>query len=72
MELFKASTFAQIDNLQGTKLQELVVGDNRDARTKQRNDEPTRIKNNLDPKNIKGRPKGTVGLAQAVYKACQL
>ena len=72
VELFKASTFAQIDRLQGTKLQELVVGDNRDARTKQRNDEPTRIKNNLSPKSIKGEPQGTVGLAQAVYKACQL
>ena len=72
VELFKASTFAQIDRLQGTKLQELIVGDIRDARTKQRNDEPTRIKNNLDPRKITGKPKGTVGLAQAVYQACQL
>ena len=72
VELFKASTFAQIDRLQGTKLQELIVGDIRDAKTKQRNDEPTRIKNNLDPRKITGKPKGTVGLAQAVYKACQL
>ena len=72
VELFKASTFAQIDRLQGTKLQELIVGDHRDAKTKQRNDEPTRIKNNLSPKNIKGKPQGTVGLAQAVYQACQL
>ncbi len=62
----------QIDRLQGTKLQELIVGDNRDANTRKRNDEPTRIKNNLNPKNIKGTPKGTIGLAQAVYRACQL
>ena len=72
IELFKASTFAQIDRLQGTKLQELIVGDIRDAKTKERDDAPTRIKNNLDPKKITGKPKGTVGLAQAVYKACQL
>ena len=72
VELFKASTFAQINNLQGTNLQHLILGDNRDARTKQRNDEPTRIKNNLNPRKIKGNNRGTVGLAQAVYQACQL
>lgn len=72
IELFKASTFAQINNLQGIKLQDLILGDNRDAKTKQHNDEPTRIKNSLNPRNIKDNNRGTVGLAQAVYQACQL
>lgn len=72
VELFKHSIFAQVNNLQGTKLQDLILGDNRDAKTRQRNDEPTRIKNNLHPKNIQGNNNGTVGLAQAVYQACQL
>ncbi|BAZ43693.1 hypothetical protein NIES4102_06940 [Chondrocystis sp. NIES-4102] len=72
VQLFKQNVFAQIDKLEGTKLQDLLLGDHRDAKTRQRNDEPTRIKNSLNTKNVLGSNNGTVGLAQALYQACQL
>jgi hypothetical protein len=72
VDLFKASTFAPSNNLQTEELTHLIIGDRRDARTKQSNDEPARIINKLHPNLVQGMNQGTIGLAQAVYLACQL
>jgi hypothetical protein len=71
IDLFKASILNPSQNLQGQNLQHLIVGDLRDAKTKLK-DEPARIKNAIDSKQVKGLNQGTIGLAQAVYLACRL
>jgi Tubulin like len=71
IDLFKASILNPSQNLEGQNLQHLIINDLRDAKTKLK-DEPARIKNAIDPKQVKGINQGTIGLAQAVYLACQL
>jgi hypothetical protein len=72
VELFNVKAWENLNGvLKGEELPNLVIRDSRD-RTRQSQDTPAKLKNNLDPRRIKPPNQGTVGLAKALYMLCRL
>ncbi|PSB04278.1 hypothetical protein [Merismopedia glauca] len=72
VELFNVKAWENLNGeLKGEELPNLAIRDNRD-RTRQSQDTPARLKNNLDPKRLKAPNQGTIGLARALYILCRL
>lgn len=69
VQLFKADLFKDPNNLRQEELRNLVLGDNRDRRSKQR-DTVQALRHQLDSDNPVD--VGTVGLAKALYQNCRL
>jgi hypothetical protein len=71
LQLFNTQIFGDLNgNIQFHKLEELLLGDTREQRTKQDKDDIVRIKDRLrlhDVKSVQGINRGTVGLAKSLY-----
>jgi hypothetical protein len=73
IQLFNTNSFGDIRfKLQPDRLEQLVVGDTRDAKTRQRQDNLAQIKTSLmQYKSPTGR-RGTAGLATALYNSTNI
>ncbi|WP_310484948.1 tubulin-like doman-containing protein [Chamaesiphon sp. VAR_48_metabat_403] len=71
LQLFNTQIFGDLNgNIQFHKLEELLLGDTREQRTKQDKDDIVRIKDRLrrhEVKSVQGINRGTVGLAKSLY-----
>jgi hypothetical protein len=71
LQLFNTQIFGDLNgNIQFHKLEELLLGDTREQRTKQEKDNIVSIKDRLrrhDVKSVQGINRGTVGLAKSLY-----
>jgi hypothetical protein len=73
VQLFNTNVFGDIKaNLQQERLEQLVVGDTRDAKTRQRQDNMAQIKTSLMQYKAPTGRRGTAGLATALYNSTNI